>query len=98
MKGNQMSWMPALNASAEHDRPIMVRNCDRSDQCLETLSDMGFAGADRLKSLAASGQKVGFKVYLDEIDRVLASSILKTHQRIQLKTMLDRHGFIKVRR
>jgi hypothetical protein len=47
---------------------------------------------------AASGQKVGFKVYLDEIDRVLASSNLKTHQRIQLKTMLDRHGFIKVRR
>jgi hypothetical protein len=30
-----------------------------------TLSDMGFAGAYRLKSLAASGQKVGFKVYLD---------------------------------
>ena len=46
---------------------------DRPDQCLETLSDMGFAGAYRLKSLAASGQKVGFKVYFDEIDRVLAS-------------------------
>jgi len=76
----------------------MVRNWDRPDQCLETLSDMGFAGAYRLKSLAASGQKVGFKVYLDEIDRVLASSNLKTHQRIQLKTMLDHHGFIKVRR